>query len=174
MSDILMIIAPANFRDEELFETKEALEERGHHVTLASSHTGICTGSLGKTARAEIPLEEVSSEMYDAFIFVGGNGCSVFFDDRAALSLARNAYEDDKIIAAICLAPIILAKADILGGKRATVTPARIKLLEKLGATFAGVGVVTDGNIVTADGPQSARRFGETITAMLENGSPEK
>jgi protease I len=44
-------------------------------------------------------------------------------------------------------------------------------MLEGLGATYAGTGIVTDGNIITADGPQSARLFGKTIASALEKES---
>ena len=49
-----MVIAPDQFRDEELFETKEELETAGLSTVIASKQKGICKGKLGREAVAEI------------------------------------------------------------------------------------------------------------------------
>jgi len=47
MVNILFIIPPERFRDEELFVTKTELEKAGHKTTVASTKKGTCLGSRG-------------------------------------------------------------------------------------------------------------------------------
>jgi protease I len=82
--------------------------------------------------------------------------------------LAREAAAQNKIIAAICIAPTILARAGILEGKRATVWSSAldrrpIQLIQEEGAIFENKPVVTDAKLVTATGPQAVKEFAEAI-----------
>jgi len=170
--DVLMIIAPENFRDEELFETKEVIESNGFSVAIASKSKGIKRGMLGGTAEASLSLSEINVDNYKAIIFVGGAGSSVYFDDKEALDIAKKAYENGKIVGAICIAPMILANAGILNGKRATVWNGNGEYGDRLkesGADYTGNDVEKDGNIITANGPHAAKRFGEEIVNALKS-----
>ncbi len=163
-----MIIAPKNFRDEELEDPRRELERAGASVTIASEKKGPIQGMLGARANSEITLDAVSVDDYDAIIFVGGIGASTYFDDNRAHSIARDAFGKGKKICAICIAPIILANAGILKGKRATSFEGEYKkALEAKGATYTGKPVEVDGNVITAFGPAAAREFGRTIAKEL-------
>ena len=73
-----------------------------------------------------------------------------------------------KIIAAICIAPVTLANAGILNGKKATVFPSGKNDLIRNGAKYTGDSVTVDGNIITANGPMAAEAFGKKIVEMLK------
>lgn len=163
----LLIIASKNFRDEELFHTMEELEKVGVGVTIASTTTSPARGMLGGTATPNVVLNEARSGDYDAVLFIGGSGASVYFNDSAAHGIANNAYKKGKIVGAICIAPSTLANAGLLKGKKATSYPSERGNLESKGAKFTGAGVEVDGKIITADGPASAREFGRTIASAL-------
>lgn len=167
----LMIIAPQNFRDEELFDTKDELEKAGVEVTIASKTPGEKTGMLGGKAVAEIALSDVDISNYDFVVFVGGSGAQVYYTDDEALRIAKEAYEQGKVLGAICIAPGILAKAGILSGKNATIWDSGDgsfkSVIEEGGATYSGEDVTVDGRIVTANGPHAAREFGRTLVNML-------
>jgi len=162
-----MIIAPVGFQDDEFFEPMTILEKAGHDITIASLKKGPCKGAHGSIAVATVALAEVNTNDYAAVIFVGGGGSSIYFDDRIALLIAREMNADGKIVAAICLAPVILANAGVLKGKNATVWPDESKTIESKGAKYAGTGVVVDGKIVTGDGPKAAREFGRKILSLI-------
>jgi protease I len=164
---VLMIIAPKNFRDEELFHTKEELEKAGNSIIIASTSKDTATGMLGGTAIPDITIDEVNVDDYDAIVFVGGTGSSIYFNDPKAHEIARAANEKGKIVAAICIAPSTLANAGILSGKRATSFPSEESNLRSKGAIYTGSNVEKDSNIITADGPSSAREFGRMIAESL-------
>ncbi|MGC9310994.1 MAG: DJ-1/PfpI family protein [Candidatus Aenigmatarchaeota archaeon] len=166
----LLIIAPENFRDEECFHTREELEKAGISVTIASLSTGDKKGALGGVARAEIALKDVNVADYDTVIFVGGGGSAVYFNDPLAQKIAKDSHELGKVTAAICIAPVILANAGVLEGKKATVwESADTKAALKAGgATYTGKTVEADGKVVTGNGPAAAREFGRAIAGLLE------
>jgi deglycase len=170
MSDIkkaVLIIAKEVFRDEELFDTQKALEASHIKTTVASSQLGNCTGKLGAVANATMLLEEIVADEFDAVVFVGGAGAMEYYDSTTALDLARDAAGKNKVVAAICIAPRILANVGLLKGKRATCFESEAEALKKLGADFTGADVEQDGKIITGNGPHAATEFGETIAAAI-------
>lgn len=169
MAKAVMVIAKNGFRDEELFHTKEELEKAGVKTVVASSSKGECTGKLGGKATAEIALADVKPEDFDAVIFVGGSGAAQYFNDRTALGLAKRFNTAGKVVAAICVAPNILANAGVLKGVTATCfqdTEVKENFNEK-GAKYSQEAVVVDGKIITANGPDASREFGKKIAEAL-------
>jgi protease I len=167
MSLLLMVIPPERFRDEELFETRFALEGAGHTTRIASIRKGFCPGSRGGSAKAELALADVKPADYDGVVFVGGGGLRLLWDNPEAIGVASEMNRTKKLVAAICLAPVILANAGVLRGKRATVSGTEANTIVAKGAIYTGPGMTVDGNIVTANGPKSSRVFGEKIASLL-------
>lgn len=165
--NVLMIIASHNFRDEEYLEPRGVLENEGAKVTVASSSLDVSRGLLGANVKPDILLSDVNVADYDAILFIGGSGSSEYFNDPKAHSIAREAASANKVLAAICIAPSTLANAGVLEGKQATCFSSEGGNLVKKGATYTGNGVEVDGNIITSDGPRSARKFGEAILEKL-------
>jgi protease I len=167
MKKAVMVIAQENFRDEELFEPKEVLEKSGIEVKIASSGLKLAKGMLGGTAEPEFLLKDINARDFDAVIFVGGAGASVYWDDPVAHRLIKEAYNSDKIVGAICIAPVTLAKAGILKGKKATVWKSESGQLKAAGAIYTGVNCQKDGKIITAAGPFAAKEFGEELVRAI-------
>ncbi|MFA5553176.1 MAG: DJ-1/PfpI family protein [Phycisphaerae bacterium] len=164
----VLIIASENFRDEELFETKQALEQADIRTVIACSKTGSVRGMLGAKAQVQIALAQIDVNDYDAVVFVGGSGAKEYFDNSAALDIARQANAQNKVLAAICIAPAILANAGLLNGLNATSYESERVRLQKAGANFTGSDVEQDGLIITGSGPKAAAEFGRTIAQALK------
>jgi len=170
MKPILIIVAPKDFRDEEFFETKEEIEDAGYKTVTASIHKGICHGSKGGKTIAEMAIEEIETEDYEAVVFIGGPGSEIFFNNANAHRIAKEMDADEKIVAAICIAPVIIAKSGLLKNIKSTVYSTEIDSIKRYGAIYSGLAISQDGNIITADGPKSARAFGQFIAkAIAEN-----
>jgi protease I len=165
----VFVVAKQNFRDEELFHTKEELERKGIETKIASIERGECTGMKGGKTEAELSLQEINSDEFDGIIFVGGTGASIYFENQTALNLAREFHEKNKVVAAICIAPSILANANLLKEKNSTAYSSEENNLREKGAKFTGKPVEVDGKIVTANGPNAARDFGKKIAERLES-----
>ncbi|MCW1301268.1 MAG: DJ-1/PfpI/YhbO family deglycase/protease [Candidatus Nanoarchaeia archaeon] len=171
---VLYVIAPQDFRDEEYFKPLEILKKAGIQVITASLRKGKCIGMFGGNANAELSIKEAIDKVdsFDALIIAGGSGAVKLREDSDMIELVKKFYEKKKLVAAICISPTILAKAGILKGKQATVwssalDKSNINLLQKYGAIYKEEKVVIDDNIVTASGPEAAQQFGEVILRKL-------
>jgi protease I len=167
MTQVLMVIAPEVFRDEEYARPREVLESRGATVVTASRSAGVCQGKLGMTAEATVSLADADAADYDAVVFVGGGGAQVYFDDPVAHALAQEADRLGRVVAAICIAPSVLARARLLHGVRATAFPSQKEDLAEHGAIWTDGPVEVDGRIITANGPDAAYDFGLAISEAL-------
>jgi len=74
--------------------------------------------------------------------------------------------ESNKWICAICAAPLVLGKLNILNGKSATCYPGFEK--ELLNAKVSNERVVQDGKIITSKGPGTAIEFSLKIVENLK------
>ncbi len=164
---VLMVLAPEKFRDEEYFIPRQVLEGYGIKVFTTSNKGEAVSIIEQKKVVVDVLLEDATTD-YDAVIFVGGPGAAGYFNDQTALDLVKDFYEENKVIAAICIAPTILANAGILEGKKATVWPSESKNLKAKGATYTSQPVTQDGRIITANGPDAAKDFAETIVKALK------
>lgn len=170
MAKVLMIVAQNGFRDEELLVPKEILEREGHTVMVASITRAKAAGVKGAVIQPDMAAYEANPEFFAAIVIVGGPGSPALAENEAVTSLVRKADGKGRIVAAICLGPMTLAKAGVLSGKQATVFPDRkaVQLLREYGATYVAKGLVADGRIVTADSPANAGPFGEELAKMLK------
>lgn len=168
MADVVLVIAPEMFRDEEYAVPKRVLEERGASTVTASRAPGEAYGKLGMVAPVDISVAEAAESAWDAVIFVGGGGAEVYFDDPSAHALARSVLANGGIVGAICIAPSILAHAGLLDGVAATAFPTQEGDLRAYGALWTGEDVTESLPIVTANGPEAAALFGEAIARALE------
>lgn len=167
MADVLMVVPPERFRDEEFFVTRSVLESAGHTCTVAGTRLDACSGSRGGTVKPDVLLASQRAADYAAIVFVGGGGSRLLWDDPQAHRLAHEAAESGLVLAAICLASVLLCRAGVLKGRRATVAGTESATLEAAGAVYAGPGVTVDGQLVTANGPKSSAAFGERIAELL-------
>lgn len=168
---VLIIIAPSDFRDEELLVPRRFFERNGIKVDVASVTKEKIRGMLGAVATPDLTLDDVDVGNYDAVIFSGGSGIDKnrFYENAKCLNIAKGALMRGKIVAAICLASKILANAGILKNRKATCyISAKDYLIEK-GANYKGEHIVQDINIITADGPDAAQGFAEKILNYLRS-----
>jgi len=163
----VLIVASQNFRDEELFETKRALDAAAVQTVIASTRIGIIRGALGNIAEANILVGQLRIEDYDAIIFIGGPGAIEYVANPAALNLAREAVRQRKILAAIDTAPTILANAGVLFGVRATSFLSERNRLIQAGAVYTGIPVEQDRLIITGSGPMASIQFGRAVADAL-------
>lgn len=165
---IVMIIAPQNFRDEELLQPKNILTENGAEVKVACASLETAKGMLGAEVKPDMLVSEIKPEDWDAIILIGGTGASQYWDDSSIHSMLNQAVRQNKIVGAICIAPVTLANAGILSGKKATVFSSETQKLTNKGAECTGKDVERDGNIITASGPPAAKEFGNAIAQALK------
>lgn len=171
MANVLLIVAQEGFQTKEFHDTKRVLREAGHNVISASIEKGIAVSHEGVEVPVDVALRDVRAEDYDAVFAIGGPGALKFLDNDEMRHVMREVEGCAGMpYGAICIAPRILSKAGVLRGKRATGWNNDGKLesiLSNGGARYEHLPVVTDGRVITADGPSSAEAFGHAIAAIL-------
>ncbi len=163
-----MLISQKDFRDEELFDSKAIIEQAGIEVRIAAPEEKLAVGKLGAEIEPDLSIDDINVGRFEAIIFIGGPGAYDFIEDSAMHQLASTFFNSGKIVAAICIAPAILARAGLLRGRRATVHASGINFLQEGGAILLDQDVVVDKDIITANGPAAASAFGQEIVRALE------
>ncbi|HOW35075.1 MAG TPA: DJ-1/PfpI family protein [Candidatus Omnitrophota bacterium] len=164
----VFIIPQENFQDDEFAQPLAILENNEVLVTVASTTLNEATGMNGAKTTPDILVQDVNVDDFDAVVFIGGSGAAQYIDDPLAHKIAQEAIAKNKILGGICLAPRILANAGVLKDKNATVYPSEGDKLKTCGVNYTAKPVEKDGNIITADGPGSAKEFGETLLKALK------
>ncbi|MFA4859522.1 DJ-1/PfpI family protein [Methanoregula sp.] len=167
---ILIAVAPEKFRDEELAEPVAALQKAAVAFDIASTKRGTCTGMMGAKVNATLSFEEIDPKKYDGLIIVGGSGSQAHLWDDDLLSLLAKYFADSrKVVGAICLSPVVLARAGVLKGKKATYfnSPVSFREMKAGGAVLVDQPVVSDNRVITANGPSASKAFAETFVKAL-------
>jgi len=170
---VLLIIAQKDYQDREYERTRAVLERGGLEVTVASGGGGTCIGRFGGSVQDTFPLKQVKVADFDCVAFIGGGGAEAYMRHPEALRIAHEAAAASLPLGAICIAPLILAKARVLEGKKATVWDdgqrTQIEMLERAGATFTGDSVTVYGLIVTGNGAEASEEFGRTLVELTRS-----
>jgi protease I len=169
MAKIVYVVAQ-NYRDAEYHVAAANLGAVEHDV--ASFSTGTVQGADGKSAEATLTVDDIDVNAYDGIAIAGGPGIGavLYKDPEKSAKLVSKVKEFNsagKLVAAICLAPIALAKAGIISGKNVTVWDdgkgTQKGEMEAAGANCTMAPLEKAGDIITADGPSSAAAFGKAI-----------
>lgn len=168
MKKIAMFIAFHGFRDEEYTEPKKILETAGHKVVTVSTAKGEARGKFRVTAQVDKTVDEINAADYDALTLVGGPGALEYLDTPKVYAVFKKAMELGKLVGAICISPVILARAGLLKGKKAACWPDGGAEVEKSGGKYTGAEVEIDGKLITASGPLPAKKYGQALTEALK------
>ncbi len=164
-----LVLMAEGFEEIELTSIVDILRRGGVTVTIAGLKNGIITGSRGMKVQPDATLDSIK-EMYDMIILPGGSpGYINLGNDRRVIDLVNRYNAEGKIVAAICAAPSVLAKAGILAGKNATIFTGMENELKN--AKYVDKPVVEDTNIMTSQGPGTAMEF---ALALLKRLTDEK
>jgi len=132
------------------------------------------TGSHGITIRSDRTLGDDTDHPWDLVVLPGGMpGASNLRDDERVQGLLRAQHDRGGRVAAICAAPIALAKAGLLEGRAATSYPSFATQLGRV--RYSEDAVVVDDRITTSRGPATAMRFAlELVTQLCGTGRAEQ
>ncbi|AEH60710.1 ThiJ/PfpI domain protein [Methanosalsum zhilinae DSM 4017] len=161
-SRILMVVAQNDFRDEEFFEPKKIFESKDAKISVASLTTDTAKGMLGGTVKPDVRIADAKADDYDAIVIAGGMGSKKYlWENKKLHNLIDDGKKKEKVIAAICISPVVLAKTGILKDKKCTVfnDPQSINEIKKYGGIYENKDVVVDGDIITARDPKSAKKI---------------
>jgi protease I len=176
MARILMLAGDAAESLEVMYPYQRLLEE-GYEVEIAGPskkklqfvvHDFIdgydtYTEKPGYTWSADLAFSDVKPEEYIALVIPGGRAPEYIRNDLDVQRIVRHFFGDEKPVAQICHAPLVLAAAGVLSGRRTAAYPALAPDVRAAGAQFVDSEAVVDGNMVSArawpDHPAWMREF---------------
>jgi protease I len=164
---ILLILPAADFNEQEYLTLKSLLVKKGFNIFIASDANSLCIGKNGLRVRADVNFFNIHAQNFAAIIFIGGEGVRKYWDNNILHKITVDFNKAQKVIAAICSAPVILARAGILSGRNVTCYPADKKEIEKKETTYKDEPAVVCGNIITAQSPAASPEFANLIVSHL-------
>ena len=155
------------FEESEALSTVDVIRRAKLELKLVSINETYVTSSHNVTVKADITIDQISDyEDIDAIILPGGMPGTLNLQNSEKLrDIILYCNENNKLICAICAAPMILGNLGLLKNKDATCFPGFEKELKD--ANVKTDKVVKDGNIITAKGAGVSFLFGYEIVAAL-------
>ncbi len=161
------VFLAAGFEEMEAIGTIDILRRGGIDTTTVSiSDSKEVTGAHGIPVIADAVFTGTDLSDADALVLPGGMPGSTNLNNFEPLREAlANQYNNGKLVAAICAAPLVLGGLGILEDRKATCYPSFEDLLT--GATVTGNAVEVDGNVITGRGPGLVMEFALALVTYL-------
>ena len=169
---VLVFLPQQFFSDDEYEPLVRHLDMAGLRVKVTANETTPAS-SMSRdnqlVVKPDLALRDVRVEDFDGLLLVGGSGAALYWDDSLLQARCRDFDAADKVVAAIGVAPITLARAGVLAGRKATVFYDRsaIGFLKEKGCRYSFRPVVTDRNIITAQSAEYVGPFGRILSAAV-------
>jgi len=124
--------------------------------------------SRGTVLIPDTSLDQALRQDFAMVVLPGGQpGTDRLNADKRVHALLVNMAQREKYIAAICAAPMVLADAGLLKGRKATSYPGSLNAGQLSGMRYIEAPVVQDGHIITSRGPGTAMDFALTLIEVL-------
>ncbi len=144
----------------------DVLRRAGIDVITTGLNNKKIKGSHDIIIEADKKIDEIKAEDFDGIMLPGGMpGTENLKNNKKVLKVINSLYEKNKLVAAICAAPMVLEKAGILKGHNATSYPGFDK--EMPSCEYQEERVVIDSNLITARGPGVALEFALAVVSYL-------
>jgi len=156
------------YEDLELWYPKLRLEEAGYALKCAAPEIKTYAGKHGYPAASDLLLKDARSEDFCGLLVPGGFMPDKLRRDPKVLSLAREFFEQGKLVAFICHGGWIPISAKILKGKRVTGSLGIKDDLENAGGLWVNAPVVVDDNLISSRTPKDCAPFGAAMVKFLD------
>jgi len=164
----VLIISADRFEDSELLQPYQQLSEEGIAIDVASLKQGLITGKHGSEVITDLSVDEVEPGNYEMLLLPGGKAPAELRKQQRVLDIARDFFNNNKPVAAICHGPQILISAGVMQGRTATSTSSVATELKEAGANYRDQEVVVDGKLITSRRPDDIPAFVREILAALQ------
>ncbi len=174
------VLLADGFEETEAVTVIDVLRRAEIKVEVLGVESKKVTGSHQICIEADALLSDRKNEKFDLVVLPGGMpGAATLRDHWGVQKLVQAQHASGGLVAAICAAPIALAKAGILEGKRATCFPGFEEQLTAGGALTAlgasgAEAVVRDGNVITSRGVGTALAFSLALVEALRDSATAK
>jgi len=165
----IAILVEQDFEDSELAEPLQVMRDAGAEVVLVGSGSQeTYQGKKGTiSVRPDATADGVRAADFDALIIPGGHAPEKMRLHAPMVDLARDAYRQGKVVAAICHGPQLLISADVLRGHTLTCVRSIAVDVRNAGGNYVDEPVVRDRNLITSRTPADLPAFDNAIIDAL-------
>lgn len=164
---MLYMFFAQGFEEVEAIAALDVIRRAGIEIKSVGVNDKTITGSHSIPVVCDITADEITFDEVEGVILPGGMpGTLNLFDNAKVHEAVDYCNNNNKLISAICAAPLILGRKNILNGKCAVCFPGFEE--ELIGAEISPDYVCTSGNVITAKGMGSAVNFGLAIVAYFK------
>jgi 4-methyl-5(b-hydroxyethyl)-thiazole monophosphate biosynthesis len=168
MDKTILVLLAQGCEELEAVTVIDLLRRANLDVVTAGLDPEVVVASRGVRLMPDCTLDEALHRAYDMVVLPGGlPGADNLANDARVMALVKRMAKEGRFTCAICAAPVVLAKAGILSGKRATSYPGCLDALGLVDVTYTGEAVTRDGNVITSRGPGTAMDFGLALIEAL-------
>ena len=121
--------------------------------------------------KADITLKQVDFDALEMLVLPGGlGGVNSISNCPEAMDLIRKVWDAEKLIAAICAAPTLLAKLDIIKGMSMVCHPsAGTEIINAGGRLLHNKQVACDRSLITGKAAGSSTEFALELIAVMSD-----
>lgn len=164
-SKVLVLLAPG-FEEIEAVTIIDILRRAEIDVTIAGLEKNMVEGSHQISIKADTYYKSIEIDEYDFIILPGGQpGTNNLKLNQTIIEWLQKFKNEDKMIGAICAAPIVLKEANISQGIRLTSYPAEKNQFDE--KFYSENKVVFDQNIITSRGVGTAIDFSLELVKLI-------
>lgn len=163
----VLIPIATGFEEIEALTAVDILRRAGAKVVLAGVGRPPIVGRSGVSVNPDMDLDEALSQApYDLVYLPGGlPNAHLLRDDPRVVSAIKEQARTDRLLAAICAAPLALASAGVLEGRTATSHPGVKDEMPSHG--YSEERVVKSGRILTSRAPGTAMEMAFELVREL-------
>lgn len=159
------VVLADGFEEIEAIAPIDIFRRAGFDCQMIGLGGPVIEGSHGIRVQVDSVFEGDLSN-FDLIVLPGGMPGTIHLLNSETLGMAlQNAVSQDKTVAAICAAPLVLDKAGLLNERRYTCFPGKEK--EILSGIHVVEDVVIDGPIVTSRGAGTSLIFAYQLVNLL-------
>lgn len=167
MARVLIPLAEG-FEELEAVTIIDILRRAEIEVVVAGLNPGPVRGSRKTVIVPDTNLAAVMHDDFDMMVLPGGQpGSTNLNADPRVHQLLTRISNGGGYMAAICAAPLVLASAGLLKGKKGTSYPGALSAAFMAEMDYQEKAVVQDGTVITSRGPGTAMDFSLLLVEIL-------
>lgn len=137
------------------------------HLVTPGPHLGPVASDLGLAIAPTATIDDIPAELDVLFVPGGTEGTLRVMQSPRLVDWVADRGSRAKHVTSVCTGSMILAKAGLLDGRRATSHWATLPVLADFGATPVNERVVRDGNVLTGAGVSAGLDFAIALVEQL-------
>ncbi|MFP7699594.1 MAG: DJ-1/PfpI family protein [Candidatus Phytoplasma pyri] len=166
-----LLILYNGFEDCEALVTRAILKKNNFDIVTATNNKNLNVFSATRlNLKADCYLENIKYDDYNFLIIPGGPYVKSVINKNdysldKILDIVNHFYKNNKIIGAICAAPVFLGKLNLLKERKFSCYPGCETLIE--GEYCPNISTVVSDNLITSRSPETVFDFAFTLIKKL-------